>query len=313
MSKIESNEHKKLDHPYLAVIPYNILSDKNITDGAKLHFCYLSALAKNEGYCWATNQQLAEVQGKSAKTISGYNTELKNSGHIEIEENHIPYRTEEERLLWKNRKKIYVDLAFVRKEVIKKESPKVDIKTISEITTAPKTLLSIDSAENVTPLSIKDKYKKSIEDDFLKKETLNTKQNTELKAKMEEAGLDNSAINFSKKYSDEKIEIALHKLKQYKPNKPSGYFIGLLKDEDLKQTESKEEIADKNKAKAEEVLKKYRGKKFNGYTIQGDVLSQHFEIGVGGCNGMNVFEYTDNNFDEKLDEYLNCIDVYIES
>jgi len=153
-------------------------------------------------------------------------------------------------------------------------------------------------------------YKESIEDDFSKKETLNTKQNTELEAKMEEAGLDSIAINFSKKYSNEKIEIALHKLKQYKPRKPSRYFMGLLKDDKLEKKESKEELADKNKAKAEEVLKKYIGRKFNGYTIQGDVLSQYFEIGVGGCcNGIKVFEYTDNNFNEKLDKYLESIDL----
>ena len=318
MTENPSNEHKKLDHPYLSVMPYNILSDESLSEGAKLHFCYLSALAKNEGYCWATNEQLAEVQEKSVKSIVRYNTELRTNGHIIIEPNRIPYKTEDGKLLWKNRKKIYVDLAFVRKDIIKKSytystQENIEIPKANKSSTGTPMSLSLDRDTNVPSLSIKNKYIKSIEDDFSKKETLNTKQNTELEAKMEEAGLDSIAINFSKKYSNEKIEIALHKLKQYKPRKPSRYFMGLLKDDKLEKKESKEELADKNKAKAEEVLKKYIGRKFNGYTIQGDVLSQYFEIGVGGCcNGIKVFEYTDNNFNEKLDKYLESIDLIIE-
>ena len=135
-------------------------------------------------------QQLAEVQGKSKKTISGYNSELKNNGHIIIEADHIPYKTEEEKLLWKNCKKIYVDIAFVRKEIIKKGNPIVT-----------KTLPSMDSNKNVTSLSIKDKYKKSIERESL--------ENIELK----EIGIDSIAINFAKKYPKEKIDIAIYNMK----------------------------------------------------------------------------------------------------
>ena len=278
------NIPKKLDHPYLATIPYNVLSDKSLTDGAKLHFGYITALCKNEGYCWATNEQLAEVQGKSKKTISGYNSELKNNGHIIIEADHRPYKTEEEKLLWKNCKKIYVDIAFVRKEIIKKGNPIVT-----------KTLPSMDSNENVTSLSIKDKYKKSIERESL--------ENIELKA----LGIDSIAINFSKKYSKEKIDIAIYNMKTAKYDNPSKYFTAILKNPDLTKNINKEDNIEKNKITAIELNKKYNEVVLQGVKIYIEVCKDYFEIIANGQMVINL-RYDNKIFEELLKKPLEKIE-----
>jgi len=278
------NIPKKLDHPYLATIPYNVLSDKSLTDGAKLHFGYITALCKNEGYCWATNEQLAEVQGKSKKTISGYNTELKNNGHIIIEDNRIPYKTKEDKLLWKNCKKIYVDIAFIRKEIIKKAE-----------TIVTKTLPSMDSNENVTPLSIKDKYKKSIERESL--------ENIELK----ELGIDSIAINFSKKYSKEKIDIAIYNMKTAKYDNPSKYFTAILKNPDLTKNINKEDNIEKNKITAIELNKKYNEVVLQGVKIYIEVCKDYFEIIANGQMVINL-RYDNKIFEELLKKPLEKIE-----
>jgi len=123
------NTHKKVEHPFTATIPYNVLADKKLSDGAKIYFCTLSALSKENGYCYATNKQLAELLEKSEDTIKKYNTELRTRGHIILESNHIPYKKEgSTKILWSNRKKIYTYPAFIPKEgyvKIKEKSTKV--------------------------------------------------------------------------------------------------------------------------------------------------------------------------------------------
>jgi len=283
---ISESVPKKLDHPYLATIPYNVISDKNLTDGAKLHFGYITALCKNEGYCWATNEQLAEVQGKSKKTISGYNTELKNNGHIIIEDNHIPYKTEEDKLLWKNCKKIYVDIAFVREEIIKKAEPIVT-----------KMLPSVDSNKNVTPLSIKDKYKNV---------------RSLLIEEMKEIGIDEIGIKLSDKYPIEKVEIAIYNIKQHQKRgslkkKPSAYFTTLLRSDNLTKNIDKEDNIEKNKVIAIEINKKYNKVVVRGVKISIEICKDYFEIIANGQMVINL-RYDNKIFEELLKKPLEKIE-----
>ena len=67
---------KKLMPPFLATIPRNVLADKNLQSAAKLHYGYLVGLARNEGYCWATDQQLADMHEVSIKAVEKWHQSL---------------------------------------------------------------------------------------------------------------------------------------------------------------------------------------------------------------------------------------------
>lgn len=68
---------------YYAVIPANVRY-ANITDGAKLIYGEVAALASKEGVCWATNKYFADLYNVSKTTISLRVKELLDLGVIEI-------------------------------------------------------------------------------------------------------------------------------------------------------------------------------------------------------------------------------------
>jgi len=104
---------EKLKFPYLATIPYKVLASKSLKPAAKLHFGCLSALSRESGYCWATDEQLAEIQGVDERTVKRWNKELEEAGCIERKTINVSYRDENNRLLWKKSRKIYTACAFV--------------------------------------------------------------------------------------------------------------------------------------------------------------------------------------------------------
>ena len=67
---------------YFAVIPANVRYCKDIPDGAKLLYGEITALANENGYCWATNKYFAELYGKSIDTIGRWISELAQAGFI---------------------------------------------------------------------------------------------------------------------------------------------------------------------------------------------------------------------------------------
>ena len=105
---------KTLELPYRISIPREVLSDKTLQHGARLHYGLITALAKKEGYCWATDEQLADAWQVSVKTIEKWNRSLQKAGHIRRETESKQYKEKERqdgkkcRWLWKKRRRIYV-------------------------------------------------------------------------------------------------------------------------------------------------------------------------------------------------------------
>lgn len=65
-----------------SILPSAIMDDERLSDSELILYARLMSLAQKEGYCWATNEYLAQKCRKSKKTISRYLTTLEECGHI---------------------------------------------------------------------------------------------------------------------------------------------------------------------------------------------------------------------------------------
>lgn len=65
------------------IMPNSVLFDGELSSTAKLVFCYISSLCAERGYCWASNQHIAERFGISDSQISRIISSL--SRYIEID------------------------------------------------------------------------------------------------------------------------------------------------------------------------------------------------------------------------------------
>lgn len=69
------------------VIPSKVYFDREISDKARLLYGLISCMANHKGYCWAKNSTLAGYLGVSEdKTVRRYLAELKEHGHITVEQ-----------------------------------------------------------------------------------------------------------------------------------------------------------------------------------------------------------------------------------
>lgn len=70
---------------FYAILTANVRYDKNLTDGEKILFAEITALAEKTGICWAGNQYFADVHNVAVETISRRINKLKKLGHIKVE------------------------------------------------------------------------------------------------------------------------------------------------------------------------------------------------------------------------------------
>lgn len=104
-----------LEMPHYCVIPYEVISNKNLTPNAKIHYGCLAGLAKKEGYCWATDQQLAEMHGVNISQIKRWNKSLDDNGFIHRDTSNKPVHNRGEKLRWVRLRKIYINDGFSNK------------------------------------------------------------------------------------------------------------------------------------------------------------------------------------------------------
>ena len=103
---------QKLEMPYLACVPFQVLTDKDVSPQAKLYYGCLVGLSKKEGYCWASDEALAEMQEVDISTLKRWHKELEDKKHIRRETKSHPYRNEKGKMLWKKQRKIFVNNGF---------------------------------------------------------------------------------------------------------------------------------------------------------------------------------------------------------
>ena len=70
---------------YYAVIPADVRYDPDLPPNAKLLYGEITSLTNKAGYCWATNEYFADLDGLSVKTISRLIGLLEAKGYIRCE------------------------------------------------------------------------------------------------------------------------------------------------------------------------------------------------------------------------------------
>ena len=67
---------------YYSVIPATVLYNKELRANEKLLYAIITSLACKEGYCFASNEYLAEKLGVNRKTVSSWITHLEEKKFI---------------------------------------------------------------------------------------------------------------------------------------------------------------------------------------------------------------------------------------
>lgn len=71
-----------LEAGYYSLITHDVLYDKNLTANEKLLFACITGLTKQRGYCYASNDYLAEKMNTSKRSISRWLNNLEKKGYI---------------------------------------------------------------------------------------------------------------------------------------------------------------------------------------------------------------------------------------
>lgn len=69
---------------YYGIIPAEVRYSTNVSSGAKLLYCEITALTNSTGECWASNGYFAKLYSKSNDTISRWVSELEKAGFITV-------------------------------------------------------------------------------------------------------------------------------------------------------------------------------------------------------------------------------------
>ena len=84
------NEESKIG--YYAVIPSTVLFNEELKSNEKLLYAVITALANKEGYCYASNNYLADLFNSKAHTISNWISHLNklNFVYVDLIRNKFP-------------------------------------------------------------------------------------------------------------------------------------------------------------------------------------------------------------------------------
>lgn len=82
---MEEEKQPRPEQGYWAVIPADVLEDRDLSSSAKLFYAKLSALARKSGYCWASNEYLSELCCAGCRTVTSWIAELERKHYIRVE------------------------------------------------------------------------------------------------------------------------------------------------------------------------------------------------------------------------------------
>ena len=97
-----------MDKPnFYAIIPASVRYDENLKPNAKLLYGEITALANQEGFCWADNRYFSNLYKVDHKTISRWISQLEEGNYLRIQ--HFP--------LEGNTRKIFIENLVTKKSL----------------------------------------------------------------------------------------------------------------------------------------------------------------------------------------------------
>ena len=283
---------QRLYLPEYCIITSKVRNDVNLTGDAKIFCGELAVLSSKHGYCWGSDEELAEMKGASDRTIQRWLNSMEEGGHIFRETVSIRYKNLSGQWLWKRDRKIWVgDGALKKRSDIDRFGGIDDPDKIGGML---KGKGKIEKNTNSTPLQ--DEEKKKVEDD------------------MRKAGVNAKTIERAMKYSIKDIDDALHNL-SFKDicGDVSGYFFDQLKN--MKEygrrkglAEAKEEVAKENKSFTIKNLKQFEGRQLGiAKATELRICEMYVEFVLNANCPSKVFEYLSPKFKVDVIGYLEKI------
>lgn len=115
-----------LELPLYSIIPHEVLVNKDVPAAAKIFYGVLSGLCRKEGYCWASDNQLAEMMETKERTMKSWLLSLEKEGFIHRRTENKSYRDEEGKLLWKKTRKIFLAVSYSNKSCERAKNDPID-------------------------------------------------------------------------------------------------------------------------------------------------------------------------------------------
>jgi hypothetical protein len=261
----------KLELPDVAVIPAFIRKNKNLTDAVKIYYGELTVLSYKYGYCFATDEQLAEMKEVSVRTIERWNEQLQQEGLIRRETRNTLSDPHSKKFKWIKTRRIFMTTPLS--------------KNVTE---------SDKNGGSIEP----DKNGGSIEPD--KNGGINTKQKNKQQTKPKVvvfSSLSNLnispslCIQISSNYSEQEVDLAVKRCLAWK--KRSNDEVGIITT--LREADSWQDSPDPEKIKETNAeflgsIKHLDQTKFNGNSI------------IVGYNYFEISNHTKVIFYSKIDE-----------
>ena len=76
---------------YYGILPASVRYDSEVCSSAKVLYTEFTALCVKDGFCWASNDYFSKLYTVKKTTISEWEKQLQDHGHIDVEQ-HGPKR-----------------------------------------------------------------------------------------------------------------------------------------------------------------------------------------------------------------------------
>lgn len=115
------NQEKNPQTPnYFVIIPSHVLDDPRVDDATAILYGRISSLTNNKGYCYASDQYLADLTKTKIRTLQYRLKTLKDCGYLIVD-------TKKKGLFWD--RKIYLNFNYETHDIASRNAPHCVIET----------------------------------------------------------------------------------------------------------------------------------------------------------------------------------------
>lgn len=295
-STSESTISNSSNRSAFAVIQAPVLYSKQLNDAEKIIYGHISNLCNEFGYCYATNQYLAELSNKSLAAIKRAIKKLTDLNFIEI--HHLPKGKQDER---------QITLSHFPKSV-EKEKGKGGSSKMSH----PQLKSELPGGSKMSHRIIKEEYSNqntttthpNVPAPAQSPGTQNSSSSFKCKNKIQK--LENLAISHSQKqkiychFEEKQILKGLAWLESVSHRENPGAALYDALRNSYEPRKSHKEVVDINQNYAQTKLSKYEDQVINGYKVS--LCRQYIEFSA--VSGKSYcFDYCCSSFKNELDHF----------